>query len=505
MSHVDVESGVFRAHEWTIEPQRHLVCSDECETRLEPRVMAVLVYLVQRVGVVVPREELLREVWDGQMVGEEALTVAVSALRRALGDDPRQPRFVETIPRRGYRWAAPVAPVEPGVEQGVDPEVPIEVPADSLTPTARVGWWRGSRWRIAGALLLVAVLAVWTRDLLTLRAELSRQAETTRGAPADPRQPSATDAFLRGRYLVRQRSRPALETAVENLRRALALEPEWPEAHAWLAEALILLGAQQPQVAPCRPLDCTEARQAVEEALRLDPLRAESQLALGTLRFLVDWDLDAAEHAYRDALDLDLGNADAHQRLAWLLSARGRLREADQAARVAVDLDPVTSQRYCDLASTLAHARRPREAIEVALQGWRLTPSLDCANVLFLVRLRLGEMDAAYRALRLVVDISGGGPALPALDGLHNKEGWPAVWRWFLVHAPPQPVTQAYAYLQLGQPDEALTLLERAVDARVPEALWLAVDPRFDTLRSRPRLQQLLRRLPGPHTPLVLP
>ena len=57
------------------------------------------------------RDELLDAVWGETIVGEEALTRAISELRRALGDDPREPRYVETIRKGGYRLAAAVAPV----------------------------------------------------------------------------------------------------------------------------------------------------------------------------------------------------------------------------------------------------------------------------------------------------------------------------------------------------------------------------------------------------------
>ncbi len=76
---------------------------------LPPRLVAVLESLLKRPGTIVPRDEVLASAWQGAFVGENSLTRAVSELRRLLGDDPRQPTFIQTIPRRGYRFIAEVS------------------------------------------------------------------------------------------------------------------------------------------------------------------------------------------------------------------------------------------------------------------------------------------------------------------------------------------------------------------------------------------------------------
>ena len=81
--------------------------------RLTERPARVLELLLKRAGSVVTKQELLDTVWDDVIVTEDALFHAVRELRHALGDDPRKPRFIQTVHRRGYRFIAPVeAPVE---------------------------------------------------------------------------------------------------------------------------------------------------------------------------------------------------------------------------------------------------------------------------------------------------------------------------------------------------------------------------------------------------------
>jgi DNA-binding winged helix-turn-helix (wHTH) protein len=76
------------------------------EIRITPKSLAVLHLLVQRAGYVVSKEELFRSVWPDTAVSDAALTSCIQELRRALGDDARRPRFIETLHRRGYRFVA---------------------------------------------------------------------------------------------------------------------------------------------------------------------------------------------------------------------------------------------------------------------------------------------------------------------------------------------------------------------------------------------------------------
>jgi DNA-binding winged helix-turn-helix (wHTH) protein len=70
--------------------------------------MDVLVFLMEHPGEVLSRETIIDAVWSEQFVGEAVIRRAIASLRRALGDDARNPRFIETIPKRGYRLIAPV-------------------------------------------------------------------------------------------------------------------------------------------------------------------------------------------------------------------------------------------------------------------------------------------------------------------------------------------------------------------------------------------------------------
>src|SRR6516164_1610603 len=120
--------GKFRVGQWLVQPSLNIIISKGGATvHLEPKVMEVLVCLAKRAGELVPRTELLQTVWPATFVTDDALKRCVSELRRVLEDDPREPRFIETIPKRGYRIISAVELVS---------ERPVPLPQVS-TPVAR--------------------------------------------------------------------------------------------------------------------------------------------------------------------------------------------------------------------------------------------------------------------------------------------------------------------------------------------------------------------------------
>ncbi|MEM9619906.1 MAG: winged helix-turn-helix domain-containing protein [Pseudomonadota bacterium] len=89
--------------DWTIQEHANLLTREEKVVRLERRVMAVLMQLIEANGSVVAKEELIEKVWNGAAVSDHSVANAISDLRRALGDDRKKPDYIETIPKRGYR------------------------------------------------------------------------------------------------------------------------------------------------------------------------------------------------------------------------------------------------------------------------------------------------------------------------------------------------------------------------------------------------------------------
>ena len=102
------ENSPLQIGEWTADPRTNELRRGGEALRLEPKAMDVLMLLARHAGRVVSRDELFAAAWPGVVVGDEALTQSINKLRRALGDDPRSPAYIETISKRGYRLVAAV-------------------------------------------------------------------------------------------------------------------------------------------------------------------------------------------------------------------------------------------------------------------------------------------------------------------------------------------------------------------------------------------------------------
>jgi TolB-like protein/DNA-binding winged helix-turn-helix (wHTH) protein/Tfp pilus assembly protein PilF len=128
-----------------LEPAERLLLRDGQPVPLPPKAYDLLVTLVAHAGHLVTKEDLLRDVWPGTFVEEANLSYTVSLVRKALGDDREPYRYIETVPKRGYRFKEPVAPPEA---------------VDAPEPRAR-HTRRRLREAVAALIAGVAVTAIW--------------------------------------------------------------------------------------------------------------------------------------------------------------------------------------------------------------------------------------------------------------------------------------------------------------------------------------------------------
>jgi TolB-like protein/DNA-binding winged helix-turn-helix (wHTH) protein/lipoprotein NlpI len=108
----------FRVGDWTVDPAANRLSRLDEEVRVEPKVMRVLSYLAERRGEVVSRHDLEANVWTGTIVTDDAVTNTIIKLRKALGDSAREPIYIETIAKSGYRLIAETSMLEPTVDAG---------------------------------------------------------------------------------------------------------------------------------------------------------------------------------------------------------------------------------------------------------------------------------------------------------------------------------------------------------------------------------------------------
>src|SRR5215469_4734366 len=146
-----VDNG-FRLGEWVVTPKLNSLSSNGRIIRVEPKVMQVLICLVET-GDVVSKQTLMRTVWADTFVTDDVLTRSISELRKAFADDPKNPQYIQTIPKGGYRLIAAVSPMD---DHNSGEAMPSAVGSGMpIRPQLRRP---RTRWLAAAALLVAATL-----------------------------------------------------------------------------------------------------------------------------------------------------------------------------------------------------------------------------------------------------------------------------------------------------------------------------------------------------------
>jgi TolB-like protein/DNA-binding winged helix-turn-helix (wHTH) protein/Flp pilus assembly protein TadD len=146
----------FRVGAWLVRPSLNTVSRNGASIHVQPKVMEVLVSLASQPGEAIPKDQLLKTVWPDTFVTDDVLVGSISELRRVFEDDAREPRFIQTIPKRGYRLIASVEPANRVLDNTPIPQSPQTGGASTMES----GHWRFRAGAFAGAaLLLVALIA----------------------------------------------------------------------------------------------------------------------------------------------------------------------------------------------------------------------------------------------------------------------------------------------------------------------------------------------------------
>ncbi|HUP23839.1 MAG TPA: winged helix-turn-helix domain-containing protein [Thermoanaerobaculia bacterium] len=450
-----------------LDPKASVLLVDGEERRVTPRAMAVLLRLLAAGGAVVGKDELVADVWEGAAVSDEVVSTAIYELRRALDDDARAPRHIETLRKSGYRWL------------GSDVPRVVAVPAP---PVRTVG-----PLRFAGFAAL-ALLALWVGP---------HAPPAARSAPT----PAACDLYARGMQVAQSGAPGATVRAIHYLGRALEADPTFASAHLALAELYLELAARGSDPAP--PSHYREARATIDRAARLGAETSEVLAARAALdlRWNADW-RRAEERLRRARARSTCGTARYDLRLAELLSARGRHDEALALFADATAGEPSSAWRHTWRARLLHHAGRWEPARTEALAALELEPHGAAAlRLLAAIELLRGETRLAGEAMLREARVTGASALeLLALERAVDGGNADGLLRWRLQHDGRSgmalgPVERAAVLAQLGRTQEAVDELARAFAERRPGLVWVRVDPMFEPLRADPAFQALLARL----------
>lgn len=410
-----------------------------------PKSLDTLALLLERQGQLLSKDFMLRQLWPGVVVQENSLPRAICDVRKALEDNASDHRYVITVPRRGYLFAA---------------DVPVRVHFGAATQDAGAP-------RVYG------------------NADVKRE-------------------LALGRHFEGKRTAAGVRRAIEHFERAIAADERCAQAHAAIARAYNTLSVHS-AVTGGLPAHETrpKARAAALRALALPDAPVDALVALASVQFFYDWDFDAGERTFERAVQADPDNAEARHVHAVALSMLGRHEEAWCEIQRARALEPVSLIINANVGFVLYYAGRYAEAVEELAGAVSLDPHFAVArHRLGLVYEALAEYEKAevefnamapseseplgWSSLAYLYAISGRAAAARGLvDRLLALAQRRYVSPWFI----------AQAYAGLGDHDAALAYLERAFDERSTLLVGVHSSPRWARLRGEPRFEDLVRRV----------
>jgi TolB-like protein len=348
-------------------------------------------------------------------------------------------------------------------------------------------------------------------DIFALQEEIAKEMTTAlrlRLTGADEKllakhytaNPEAYQDYLKGRYWWNKRSREGFNKGIDYFQQAISKDPGYALAYAGLADCYDFLAIYnalpQKEAYP-------RAKQAAQRALEIDETLAEAHTTLGRIRRDFDWDWSGSEREYQRAIQLNPAEANAHQSYGITLSEVGRFEEAITESKRAVELDPLSLPSSRALGQTFYYARQYDQAIEQEQKTLELDPNFIPAHMQlgfaylsksmyregtaeFEKVLAMSRGNVGLAELGYAYAMAGRGTeAEKVLDGLNTRSKQKYV----------SPVDRAIIYAGLGENNKAFEWLEKGYEDRSLTAWSIKVEPIFDSLRSDPRFQDLLRRM----------
>ncbi|HYW74721.1 MAG TPA: tetratricopeptide repeat protein [Pyrinomonadaceae bacterium] len=310
----------------------------------------------------------------------------------------------------------------------------------------------------------------------------------------------AYQLYLKGRYQLNRLTDEGFFKGRDFFQQATEKDPNYALAYAGLADAYNSLGGFD---ALASKESFPKARDAAEQALRLDGELAEAHQALAVVKFSYDWDFAGAERECRRALEINPNYSDAHSTYGYFLTAMGRFDEALGEMQRAQELEPLSVEKIAAIGELLYYQRRYDQAIVQYRKALEMDSNSGFVHWAlgrtFTAQARYNE---AIEELKKAIPLSGDSPDEPAelartyalmarrgealkiVDELKRRTDRKVA-----------PCVMAGIFSALGDEAQAFALLDHAFDERDFILVMLKVDPMFDPLRSQPRFGDLTRRV----------
>lgn len=346
-------------------------------------------------------------------------------------------------------------------------------------------------------------------DILAVQTEVAEQVvealqvklgvEAARAlAKTSTQNPEAHRLYLLGRYHFGKATQAGWSDAIQAFNQAIEADPTYALAYCGLADNYNFLGGS---FMPGKEAWAKE-KEAAQKAVDLDPSLADARLSLA-LALAGDFDWVGMERELKRALELNPNLALAHDQYAWLLTLLGRFDEADAQSRIAVELDPLSPLLEVNRGYWLYLARRFDEANVHLRKALELDPNYPWAHRTLGWNLlwqgdKAGALASFEKAQALDADPWSVGSFGYALAVSGDREGAEQVLGDLEELAKQRyvsPAASTLVYIGLGEKEKALDWLDKVYEDRDWQCWFLRAEPIYDSLRTEPRFQALVKKI----------
>jgi serine/threonine-protein kinase len=313
--------------------------------------------------------------------------------------------------------------------------------------------------------------------------------------------PAAHEAYLRGTFHLQQFTPQDFELALQYFQTAVEIDPDYALAHTGVARVWLYRN-QFGLVAPSAAIP--QAQAALRTALELDDSLAEAQLVDASIAAWYEWNWEAAEVAFKRAIELNPSYAEARAFYSHFLAFLGRAGESTAQIEMALTLDPLNPLYQGLYGIQISMTGRLEDAIAQIRRTHEMAPGFDFGRLTLAEMLHLvGRQEEALTEIRTHYRNIGDLEVLGALDGGGADAGYEGARRAAAELLAERSLTQggvstqdiSVHYEAAGDFGRALEWMERGYESRDPDMPYLAAMPLSEELRAEPGFQDLLRRM----------
>jgi DNA-binding winged helix-turn-helix (wHTH) protein/TolB-like protein len=320
----------------------------------------------------------------------------------------------------------------------------------------------------------------------------------------------AYEKYLRGRFYQSQNTPDGLNRSIEFYEQAIALDPNFADAYAGIADANILLFNFS--ILPAAE-SIPQARESVNRALQIDPYLSHAYTSLALIQFLIDHNWTEAEKSLKRAIELNPNNFEAYHRYAYFLMLLGRFDESLQKAEKAREFNPLSNIVQNSIGMTYLCARRYPEAIKQLEKTSAENPQFSLPKWLLSHAYEgIGDLEKAFEADLKALEIEGGKEFAAKLRERRQAVGISAANRLWLDEAiraketvrisstGEKQVSNVPALFVAGRAvivkdrEQTLRWLEQSLREGDPKLGYVRFFARYDFIRDDPRFQAIVQK-----------